>query len=116
MCLHSCTASIHAGPVVRCVDPWAMLQVALSTVDVLCSFAAFAITADGPICRPTVLPSCSGTEGRAFLELQSVWHPCAVPGRGASIVPNNVSLGNAYVLPKQANSAMFAAITLEITV
>ena len=35
---------------------WRRLQEALSTVDVLISFATFAVGAEGDTCRPTFLP------------------------------------------------------------
>ncbi|EEH52339.1 uncharacterized protein MICPUCDRAFT_5018, partial [Micromonas pusilla CCMP1545] len=80
---------------------WSDLARAAATVDVLASFASFAATHDGPTCRPTFVDA---EGGGATLELENVWHPCAVAGgmlRGragaggtSGIVPNDVVLGD----------------------
>ena len=80
---------------------WSDLSRAAATVDVIASFASFAATHDGPTCRPTFVDA---EGGGATLELENVWHPCAVAGgmlRGragaggtSGIVPNDVVLGD----------------------
>lgn len=81
-------------------------QEALSSVDVLMSFAAFTYTMGNSTCRPTLLPPASRSGGGALLELRGVWHPCAVPaGSGGGIgveghiVPNDIVLGGWCVFP-----------------
>lgn len=67
------------------------LQLAISSVDVLCSFAAFGLTSSGPTCRPKLVPQ---DEQGAIMAFKSLWHPCAVAALGASIVPNDLTLGH----------------------
>ena len=68
-----------------------VVQAALSAVDVLCSFAAFAESSDGPTCRPQFLPL--GPEG-AITDFQALWHPCAIAGVTTAFVPNDLQLGS----------------------
>lgn len=76
-----------------------LLQSALSTVDVLCSFAAFTATVDGPTSRPRFVDS--GPEGQAILEVKGLWHPCAVTGASGGLVPNDLTLGTRLGLRPQ---------------
>ncbi|KAK9813990.1 hypothetical protein WJX73_008383 [Symbiochloris irregularis] len=69
---------------------WDAIEEAVSTVDVLMGFAAFPTTADGPTCRPVLVPA---TGAEAVLHLEQLWHPCAVAGAGGAIVPNDLLLG-----------------------
>lgn len=69
------------------------VQMAISSVDVLCSFAAFSQVASGPSCRPTLVPKES--DGAIF-QLKGLWHPCAVGISGGSIVPNDLTLGTRH--------------------
>jgi hypothetical protein len=73
-------------------DTIAGLQSALSQLDVLGALAEFPVNAGGPTCRPEVLPPDEEL-GAPMLHLEGMWHPCAVPGRGGAIVPNNLMLG-----------------------
>ena len=74
------------------------MQGALSTVDVLCAFAAFSQTSDGRTCRPSFLEPGSGPSGGAVLDLRGLWHPSTVAGSGAGIIPNDLLLGTEYDL------------------
>lgn len=60
-------------------------------MDVLCAFAAFTASPDGPTARPQFVEPDS--EGKAVLDIKGLWHPCAVAGAGGSIVPNDLQLG-----------------------
>lgn len=85
-------------------------QAALSAVDVLAAFAEFGATANGPTCRPQLLPArvaaapAEGAEEAAgitvgsCMDLEALWHPCARAGAGGAVVPNNLRLGTcAYI-------------------
>ena len=83
---------------------WERLERAVSTLDALGSLAAWAQScqANGPVCRPRVLPRTAGREGAGppSLALGQFWNPlcsCALTGRapGASwgIVANDIRLG-----------------------
>lgn len=71
---------------------WEALETEVSTVDVLCSFATFTATSDGPTSRPQFVEA--EDEGGPVFDMKSLWHPCAVAGAASSIVPNDLSLGN----------------------
>ena len=66
------------------------MQEALSTLDVLVAFAAFAASSSSPTCRPTLVPSTVG----AILDLQQLWNPCAVAGGTGAVIPNDMALGS----------------------
>lgn len=71
---------------------WLPLQAAMSMVDVLCSFAAFTATPDGPTCRPILVDTKNDTEA-AVLDMEQLWHPAAVGGAAGRVVPNDLCLG-----------------------
>ncbi|KAL3140400.1 hypothetical protein ABBQ38_004660 [Trebouxia sp. C0009 RCD-2024] len=74
---------------------WETLESALSCVDVLASFAAFSQSQLAPTCRPHLLPPGAGEGGKAVLDIQGLWHPCAVSRvAGDSVVPNDLVLGS----------------------
>uniref|UniRef100_A0A061S473 Dna mismatch repair protein msh6-2 n=1 Tax=Tetraselmis sp. GSL018 TaxID=582737 RepID=A0A061S473_9CHLO len=88
--------SALADALLRHMGAWEAMSEAISTADVLLSFAWFASCAGGPCCRPQVLPPGSGAGGKAILDVRELWHPCAVPpdgGGGGQVVPNDFALG-----------------------
>ncbi len=62
---------------------WSNVEQALSTLDVLCSFAAWAGTSPGPTCRPTFLPE--GVPFRAQHAAASSCAPCFATERRPSL-------------------------------
>ena len=78
---------------------WSAVAVSVSQLDALAALAAFASTANGPMCRPEFVPRV-GDDPPVF-HATNLWHPCAVAATSAgscskqtasSIVPNDVSL------------------------
>ena len=67
-------------------------QEALSTLDVLVAFAAFAASCSSPTCRPALVQPASG----AILDFQQLWNPCAVAGGSGAVIPNDMALGDRH--------------------
>ena len=86
------------------------MQMAISSVDVMCSFAVFSLVSSGPSCRPSLVPKSSNG---AVMELKGLWHPCAVAIAGGSVVPNDLTLGTrqgCYLLKMQKEITLFLAV------
>lgn len=80
------------------------MSAAIAEVDCLCAFARAChdLSSQGPVCRPRFVPHGSAADGGAVLEMEDLWHPCAVAGAlsggggangGAAIIPNDLFLG-----------------------
>lgn len=68
---------------------WSLVINALSTIDVLRSFAAMALSSFGTTCRPNIL-----LKGKApVLQMKGLWHPYAFAESVNGLVPNDLSLG-----------------------
>uniref|UniRef100_A0A0E0JEW8 DNA mismatch repair proteins mutS family domain-containing protein n=1 Tax=Oryza punctata TaxID=4537 RepID=A0A0E0JEW8_ORYPU len=68
---------------------WSLVINALSTIDVLRSFAAMALSSFGTMCRPNIL-----LKGKApVLQMKGLWHPYAFAESANGLVPNDLSLG-----------------------
>ncbi|GJN05607.1 hypothetical protein PR202_ga23254 [Eleusine coracana subsp. coracana] len=68
---------------------WSLVINALSTVDVLRSFAAMTVSSFGSMCRPHVLVK----DNVPILRMKGLWHPYAFAESTNSLVPNNLSVG-----------------------
>ncbi|XP_010254152.1 PREDICTED: DNA mismatch repair protein MSH7 isoform X1 [Nelumbo nucifera] len=78
---------------------WSQVIHALNCIDVLQSFAVAANSSCGSMCRPVVLPANSRSVtacrdiGAPVLKIRGLWHPYALGESGATLVPNDVHLG-----------------------
>uniref|UniRef100_A0A0E0BY79 DNA mismatch repair proteins mutS family domain-containing protein n=1 Tax=Oryza meridionalis TaxID=40149 RepID=A0A0E0BY79_9ORYZ len=68
---------------------WSLVINALSTIDVLRSFAAMALSSFGTMCRPNILLK----EKAPVLQMKGLWHPYAFAESANGLVPNDLSLG-----------------------
>ncbi|KAM3328741.1 hypothetical protein ACQJBY_026089 [Aegilops geniculata] len=68
---------------------WSLVINAISTVDVLRSFAAMALSSFGTMCRPRILLK----DKSPILRMKGLWHPYAFAESGTGLVPNDLSLG-----------------------
>lgn len=68
---------------------WSLVINAISTVDVLRSFAAMALSSFGTMCRPCILLK----DKSPILRMKGLWHPYAFAESASGLVPNNLSLG-----------------------
>ncbi|XP_048562203.1 DNA mismatch repair protein MSH7 isoform X2 [Triticum urartu] len=68
---------------------WSLVINAISTVDVLRSFAAMALSSFGTMCRPCILLK----DKSPILRMKGLWHPYAFAESGTGLVPNDLSLG-----------------------
>ncbi|KAF0916096.1 hypothetical protein E2562_000705 [Oryza meyeriana var. granulata] len=69
---------------------WSLVINALSTIDVLRSFAAMALSSFGTMCRPNILLK----EKAPILKMKGLWHPYAFAESANRLVPNDLSLGH----------------------
>ncbi|KAI5005350.1 hypothetical protein ZWY2020_032593 [Hordeum vulgare] len=68
---------------------WSLVINAISTVDVLRSFASMALSSFGTMCRPRILLK----DKSPILRMKGLWHPYAFAESGTGLVPNDLSLG-----------------------
>uniref|UniRef100_A0A804MYX5 DNA mismatch repair proteins mutS family domain-containing protein n=1 Tax=Zea mays TaxID=4577 RepID=A0A804MYX5_MAIZE len=68
---------------------WSLVINAVSTIDVLRSFAAMTLSSFGAMCRPQVLLK----DDVPVLRMKGLWHPYAFAGNANSLVPNDLTLG-----------------------
>ncbi|KAG8053162.1 hypothetical protein GUJ93_ZPchr0001g29498 [Zizania palustris] len=68
---------------------WSVVINALSTIDVLRSFAAMTLSSFGTMCRPSILPK----EKAPILRMKGLWHPYTFAESANGLVPNDLSLG-----------------------
>uniref|UniRef100_A0ACD5VFK2 Uncharacterized protein n=1 Tax=Avena sativa TaxID=4498 RepID=A0ACD5VFK2_AVESA len=68
---------------------WSLVINTISTVDVLRSFAAMALSSFGTMCRPRVLLK----DKAPILRMKGLWHPSAFAESATGLVPNDLSLG-----------------------
>ncbi|XP_040377503.1 DNA mismatch repair protein MSH7 [Oryza brachyantha] len=69
---------------------WSLVINALSTIDVLRSFAAMTLSSFGTMCRPNILLK----EKAPILKMKGLWHPYAFAESVNGLVPNDLSLGH----------------------
>ncbi|KAL3535766.1 hypothetical protein ACH5RR_004227 [Cinchona calisaya] len=75
---------------------WAQVIHAISSVDVLRSFAVTSTFSPGAVCRPKILAHSRSTDsekGGPVLAVKGLWHPYALGENGGLPVPNNMHLG-----------------------
>ncbi|WVZ72571.1 hypothetical protein U9M48_021006 [Paspalum notatum var. saurae] len=68
---------------------WSMVIDAVSTIDVLRSFAAMTLQSFGAMCRPHILPK----DSVPILRMKGMWHPYAFAESASGLVPNDLTLG-----------------------
>ncbi|KAL6627315.1 hypothetical protein ACP70R_031041 [Stipagrostis hirtigluma subsp. patula] len=68
---------------------WSLVINALSTIDVLRSFAEVALSSSGTMCRPHILVK----DNVPILKMRGLWHPYAFAESTNGLVPNDLSLG-----------------------
>jgi DNA mismatch repair protein MSH6 len=68
---------------------WTLVINALSTIDVLRSFAAVKVSSFGTMCRPHVLAK----DNVPILRMKGLWHPYALAESTNGLVPNDLSIG-----------------------
>lgn len=78
---------------------WSQVINTLSTIDVLQSFAAVAVTSWGCTSRPVFIshnstPGMSHGDMGRVLKMKGLWHPYAVAESSSGLVPNDVHLGD----------------------
>ena len=66
----------------------------LSQIDVLLSFTVTVDGANGPMCRPSFVPTSANPKAGAIIDVQELWHPFASSTHGDAVVRNNIALGN----------------------
>lgn len=71
------------------VSEWSLVISALSTIDVLRSFSAMALSSFGTMCRPHILLK----DKVPILRMKGLWHPYAFAESANRLVPNDLSLG-----------------------
>jgi DNA mismatch repair protein MSH6 len=74
--------------------PWLEIIKNLSQLDILLSFAVTIDGANGPMCRPSFVPTSTNPKGGAIIDVQELWHPFASSNHGGAIVRNNITLGS----------------------
>ncbi|KAG6546638.1 hypothetical protein Mapa_011827 [Marchantia paleacea] len=72
---------------------WVKLVDTLGQLDVLISFASTINAANGPTCRPQLVPSPCLRKGGSVLHIEGLWHPYASGGQDGAFVPNDIELG-----------------------
>lgn len=78
---------------------WSQVINALSSLDVLASFAVSVTSSSGSMCRPVILPfnsNCKFADNGSLgstLQMKGLWHPYAVGENGGGVVPNDIFLG-----------------------
>lgn len=72
---------------------WVKLVDTLGQLDVLISFASTISAANGPTCRPQLVPSPCLPKGGSVLHIEGLWHPYASGGQDGAFVPNDIELG-----------------------
>uniref|UniRef100_A0A0D9UXJ9 DNA mismatch repair proteins mutS family domain-containing protein n=1 Tax=Leersia perrieri TaxID=77586 RepID=A0A0D9UXJ9_9ORYZ len=83
------TLAILVEILVGKASEWSLVINALSTIDVLRSFAAMTLSSFGTMCRPKILQK----EKAPVLRMKGVWHPYAFAESANGLVPNDLSLG-----------------------
>jgi DNA mismatch repair protein MSH6 len=68
---------------------WSLVINAVSTIDVLRSFAAMTLSSFGAMCRPQVLLK----DDVPILRMKGLWHPYAFAENANGLVPNDLTLG-----------------------
>ncbi|KAL6848057.1 hypothetical protein ACP4OV_022185 [Aristida adscensionis] len=68
---------------------WSFVINALSTIDVLRSFADVTLSSSGTMCRPHILMK----DNLPLLKMRGLWHPYAFSESANGLVPNDLSLG-----------------------
>ncbi|KAJ1282281.1 hypothetical protein BS78_03G039800 [Paspalum vaginatum] len=68
---------------------WSLVIDAVSTIDVLRSFAAMTLSSFGAMCRPHILPK----DNVPILRMKGLWHPYAFAESASGLVPNDLTLG-----------------------
>ena len=66
----------------------------LSQIDVLLSFTVTVDGANGPMCRPSFVPTSANPKAGAIIDVQELWHPFASGTHGNAVVRNNIGLGS----------------------
>ena len=66
----------------------------LSQIDVLLSFIVTVDGANGPMCRPSFVPTSANPNAGAIINVQELWHPFASSTNGDAVVRNNIALGS----------------------
>ncbi|RLN25219.1 DNA mismatch repair protein MSH7 [Panicum miliaceum] len=68
---------------------WSLVINAVSTIDVLRSFAAMTLSSFGAMCRPHILLK----DDVPILRMKGLWHPYAFAESANGLVPNDLTLG-----------------------
>ena len=68
---------------------WSLVINAVSTIDVLRSFAEMTLSSFGAMCRPHVILK----DDVPILRMKGLWHPYAFAGSANGLVPNDLTLG-----------------------
>ena len=68
---------------------WSLVINAVSTIDVLRSFAAMTLSSFGAMCRPQVLLK----DDVPILRMKGLWHLYAFAENANGLVPNDLTLG-----------------------
>lgn len=71
---------------------WSLVIDAVSTIDVLRSFAAMALLSFGAMCRPHIL----SRDNVPILQMKGLWHPYAFAESANGLVTNNLTLGQDF--------------------
>ncbi|CAL4978244.1 unnamed protein product [Urochloa decumbens] len=71
---------------------WSLVINAVSTIDVLRSFAAMALSSFGAMCRPHILLK----DDVPILRMKGLWHPYAFAESANGLVPNDLTLGQDF--------------------
>ncbi|CAO2193940.1 unnamed protein product [Urochloa humidicola] len=71
---------------------WSLVINAVSTIDVLRSFAAMTLSSFGAMCRPRILLK----DDVPVLQMKGLWHPYAFAESANGLVPNDLTLGQDF--------------------
>ncbi|TKW13813.1 hypothetical protein SEVIR_5G125400v4 [Setaria viridis] len=83
------TLALLVGLFVRKASEWSLVINAVSTIDVLRSFAAMTLSSFGTMCKPHILLK----DDVPILRMKGLWHPYAFAESANGLVPNDLTLG-----------------------